>query len=103
MQQLRLNNGKGIAGACPGCKIIAARMNDKPPSGMSPSIYYEWIFDWVISEKPDVINCSWGPDEGTSEFFQKLMKRLEKEGRDGKGIVIVAASGNSVKTFQRML
>ena len=47
----KVNNGKGIAGACPGCKIIAARMNDKPPSGMSPSIYYEWIFDWVISEK----------------------------------------------------
>ena len=99
----KANNGKGIAGACPGCKIIAARMNDKPPSGMSPSIYYEWIFDWVISEKPDVINCSWGPDEGTSEFFQKLMKRLEKEGRDGKGIVIVAASGNSGKNFSGML
>ena len=52
----------------------------------------------AISEKPDVINCSWGPDEGTSEFFQKLMKRLEKEGRDGKDRYC-GCPGNSGKNF----
>jgi subtilisin family serine protease len=93
------DNGKGIVGACPGCRIVAARMGGDKPSG-SIEKYYEKIFDWVMEQNPDVINCSWGPDPSmTPEFAQKLIDRLAREGRKGKGTVVVFAAGNTGQDF----
>ena len=91
----RADNNKGLAGVCPGCKVISARMAQNPPAHLSFEQYYDWIFNWVISEKPDIINCSWGPSPETNKFFQKLMQKLKNDGRLGKGIILVAAAGNS--------
>ena len=90
----KADNGLGIAGVCPGCSLIAARISSKTPEGMTASEYYRKVFDWVLAQKPDVINCSWGPDTGTDVFFSELMSRLQTTGRQGKGIVLVAAAGN---------
>lgn len=93
------DNGHGIVGACPGCRIVAARMGSEKPKG-SIEEYYEKIFDWVMAQKPDVINCSWGPDPSMAPAFAKhLIDRLSREGRDGKGTVIVFAAGNTGQDF----
>ncbi|HYX34626.1 MAG TPA: S8 family serine peptidase [Oligoflexus sp.] len=93
------DNGKGIIGACPGCRIVAARMGGDKPTG-SIEDYYEKIFDWVLAQNADVINCSWGPDPSMSPGFAKhLVDRLAREGRKGKGTVVVFASGNTGQDF----
>jgi subtilisin family serine protease len=91
----RANNGVGIAGACPGCQLILARMASEPPAGLTKEQYYDRIFDWVLKQKPDIINCSWGPGEADrSGYFEALVEKLTREGRGGKGVIVVAASGN---------
>ncbi len=93
------NNDKGIVGVCPGCQIVAARMGSEKPAGPIEK-YYEKIFDWVMEQKPDVINCSWGPDPSMKPGFAKyLIDRLAREGRDGKGTVVVFAAGNTGQDF----
>jgi subtilisin family serine protease len=93
------NNKKGIVGACPGCRIVAARMGSEKPKG-SIEKYYEKIFNWVMEQNPDVINCSWGPDPSMKPGFAKyLVDRLAREGRNGKGTVVVFASGNTGQDF----
>jgi subtilisin family serine protease len=90
------DNGKGIVGACPGCRLVAARMAADKPSDQTAEEYYQKIFDWVLTQNADVINCSWGPDPTTTPgFAQQLFDRLAREGRGGKGTVVVFASGNS--------
>lgn len=93
------NNDKGIIGVCPGCQIVAARMGGDKPTGPIEK-YYEKIFDWVMEQNPDVINCSWGPDPSMKPGFAKyLIDRLSREGRGGKGTVVVFASGNTGQDF----
>lgn len=93
-------NGKGIVGACPGCQLIAARMGEEKPTERSIEAYYEKIFDWVMAQNPDVINCSWGPDPSmTLGFAKKLIDRLTYEGRQGKGTIVVFAAGNNGQDF----
>lgn len=90
------DNGKGITGSCPGCRIVAARMASEKPTDQTIEEYYQKIFDWVLAQNADVINCSWGPDTSmTPGFAQQLIDRLSREGRGGKGTIVVFASGNS--------
>ncbi|MBQ49496.1 MAG: hypothetical protein CMP10_19105 [Zetaproteobacteria bacterium] len=93
------DNGVGIVGACPGCRIIAARMSEKAPPGMTQEDYLGQVFDWVISQKPDIINCSWGADGQSPRFWAQLMEKLSA-GRDGKGIILVAAAGNDGRSLE---
>lgn len=94
------DNGVGLAGACPGCRIIAARMSASVPMGMTPDQYYDQIFTWVMSQNPDVINCSWGPDDTVAKsYYDALVQDITTKGRGGKGTVIVFASGNSGEDF----
>ncbi len=93
-------NGVGIAGACPGCKLIGARMGTDTPSGMTPDQYYDQIFTWVMAQNPDVINCSWGPDDTVAtSYYDALIERITTTGRGGKGTSIVFASGNDGADF----
>ncbi len=94
------DNGKGIVGACPGCRLVAARMAPETPQGLTTEEYYEQIFAWMLAQKADVINCSWGPDKAmTPGFAEQLMERLAREGRNGKGTIVVFAAGNSGQDF----
>ena len=96
------DNGKGISGVCPGCKLVLARIADDAgdSQGLKPEDYYDNVFDWVTEQEADVINASWGPEKSTSaERMQALLDKLNKKGRKGLGINAVFAAGNGDEDF----
>jgi subtilisin family serine protease len=86
-------NGAGIVGVAPGCALMPIRT-----TGYLDDQTIEQIFDWAVKNGAAVISCSWGP---SAVYFplslrqRAALTRAAKEGRNGKGCVIVFASGNA--------
>ena len=85
------SNGQGIVGAAPAARFM-------PVSGTSFSVRdTETMFDYCIKNGADIISCSWGPTD-TSQRLNALKEaaiaKAAKEGRNGKGCVILFAAGN---------
>lgn len=96
------DNGKGLAGACPGCKLVLARIADDAgkSQGKTPEDYYDECFDWVVAQGAQVINSSWGPEPTASKArLNALVERVTGEAREGLGVSLVFASGNSGEDF----
>ena len=90
------DNGKGVSGACPECKIIPIRMDMYGYSLDEPAIE---AFEWAADAGADIISNSWGPadNEGAVDMntpLKNLVKELTTTGRDCKGIIILFAAGN---------
>jgi subtilisin family serine protease len=86
-------NGDGIVGVAPGCSFAPIRT-----SGYLDDDTIEELFDWVIATGAAVVSCSWGPAAirfPLSLRQRAAVTRAATEGRNGKGCVIVFASGNS--------
>lgn len=84
-------NGAGIVGAAPNAKFM-------PLSGTSFSVRTtDEMFDYCIKNGADIISCSWG---STDQAYQlgslkaEAIARAAREGRGGKGCVILFAAGN---------
>ena len=87
------DNGTGIAGACPNCKIIPIRMG----LTTADEIGIE-AFEWAINAGADIISNSWGPSNNNADMNQTLkdlVANITTTGRNGKGTVILFAAGNS--------
>jgi hypothetical protein len=95
------DNGLGLAGACPGCALVAARMAGDPADvGTTSDDYYDLIFGWVMDQGADVINCSWGPDDTLpTTYYDALVTDITTNGRGGLGTTMVFAAGNSGEDF----
>ncbi len=93
---LSASNGSGIVGAAPNAKFM-------PVSGTSFSLRAtEEMFDYCINNKADVISCSWGstdPAFNLNPMKEEAIARASREGRGGKGCVIVYAVGNEDLDF----
>lgn len=93
---LATSNGAGIIGAAPNAKFM-------PISGTSYSLRAtEQMFDYCIKNGADVISCSWGttdPNFSLSPMKEKAIARAARDGRNGKGCVIVYAVGNESQDF----
>ncbi len=85
--------GEGI-GVAPGARWIAVKVLDRYGYG-----YDSWIhagFQWLLAPEgdpalaPDVVNCSWGDENGLSTEFQQDLRALR-----AAGIFVVFANGNS--------
>jgi subtilisin family serine protease len=90
------NNKKGIAGACPECKIMPIRLNLNATTLDSAVIE---TFEFAFKHNADIVNCSWGPADNLGpaqpgEPLQDLIEKMATKGRNSKGIIIVFASGN---------
>ena len=86
------NNGIGISGVAPGCKIMPIRVVEH-----TVPIYYPAAtlgFNWARDHGADVINCSWGGGEECA-LLTSAITSAALQGRDGKGCVIVFSSGNN--------
>jgi len=81
-------NEHGVAGIAPDSKIIFFRYRDD----MSDSETIE-MFQKASELGADIINCSWGT-YNVSDGVKETIQNLARYGRDGKGILIVFASGN---------
>lgn len=99
--------------------VIAANLNYGNMAGLAPNVNIlpishplddsDWYIAehlasgilWAVYNEADVINCSWG-DQGGNEYLEDLHSAvLEdailyalREGRRGKGCIVVFASGN---------
>ena len=91
------DNGIGISGVAPGCKIMPIRVS----LGYSFFVSFNYAqaanaFDWARTHDADVINCSWGAPAPNSILTTAITNALTL-GRSGKGCVVVA-SGNDNST-----
>ncbi len=86
------NNNIGIMGVAPEVELILIRMAMEL---MGDDVYIE-LFKQAIDAGADLINCSWGTGE-VSPALENYIDEISTNARDGKGVIIVFASGNSNK------
>lgn len=88
---LAASNGMGIVGAAPNARFM-------PVNGTSFSnVTTEQMFDYCIKNGADIISCSWGTTDSTfslGSVKEAAIARAAREGRNGKGCVILFAVGN---------
>ena len=82
-------NGKGIAGAAPGVRILPVRVLSASGSG-SRSDVLEGII-WAADHGADVINLSIGGSGGNSTYQSAISYAVDK------GAVVVASAGNEAQ------
>ena len=88
------SNGSGMVGVAPNAKFM-------PVSGTSFSLRAtEQMFDYCIRNGADIISCSWGttdPNFSLSPMKEAAISKAAREGRNGKGCIILFAAGNENK------
>jgi uncharacterized repeat protein (TIGR01451 family) len=86
--------GKGGIGVAPGAQWIAVKVFDN-----TGSAYDSWIhagFQWLLAPggnpglAPDVVNCSWGSDNGYLTTFQGDLRTMR-----AASILVVFSNGNN--------
>ncbi|MFN7118312.1 MAG: S8 family serine peptidase [Saprospiraceae bacterium] len=85
------SNGQGIVGAAPNAKFMA--LNGTSFSNVTT----DQMFDYCIKNGADIITCSWGTTESTfslGSVKEAAIARAAREGRNGKGCIILFAVGN---------
>ena len=85
-------NGNGVVGIAPGCALMPIRMG-----GIDDNSIEEY-FSWAVTNGASVISCSWGPANRNYPLSIRQRHALNQaatQGRNGKGCIIVFASGNS--------
>ncbi|MDY6936401.1 MAG: S8 family serine peptidase [Cyanobacteriota bacterium] len=91
-------NGKGVVGVAPGCALMPIRT-----SGYLDDESIDKLFDWAIANNASVISCSWG---ASAVYFPLSLRqraaitRAATRGRNGKGCIVVFASGNANRPTQ---
>ncbi|MEB3278922.1 MAG: S8 family serine peptidase [Lyngbya sp.] len=94
-------NGRGIVGVAPGCALMAIRT-----TGYLDDESVEQIFNWAIQKGAAVISCSWG---ASAVYFPLSLRqsaaitKAAKQGRKGKGCVIIFAAGNANRPINGIL
>ncbi len=84
-------DGEGMVGSAPNAKFM-------PISGTSFSIRAtEEMFETAVKNGADIISCSWGttdPSFAPGPLKEAAIAKAAREGRNGKGCVILYAAGN---------
>jgi subtilisin family serine protease len=103
-----LDNNTGIIGVAPNCKIVPVRIafktfaksNEPGNEDWGDNIWKtcdEWIARGITyaydTAKVDILNCSWGSMVSKS-IIDTAITHAVKYGRNGKGCIVAAASGN---------
>jgi len=93
---LAASNGSGIVGSAPNARFM-------PVSGTSFSLRAtEQMFNYCIDNGADIISCSWGttdPAFNLNPMKEEAIAKAAREGRNGKGCVIIYAVGNDDLDF----
>lgn len=94
------DNSIGIRGVASGVKILPVNIDPYPyPTALLyPDVYYEKIgqaITWAYNTKgASIISCSCGFTENT--YISNAINNAITYGRNGKGTIVVCASGNSL-------
>ncbi len=93
---LAASNGQGIVGSAPNAKFM-------PISGTSFSNRStEQMFEYCIKNGADIISCSWGTTDAQfplGAIKEAAIAKAAREGRKGKGCIILFATGNDDLDF----
>lgn len=81
-------NGVGIRGVAPDVELILIKM----PEDFDDIAEIE-LFKQAVDFGADIINCSWGTND-VSDTVRDYVNDISNNARDGKGVIIVFASGN---------
>ncbi|MFH1111938.1 MAG: S8 family serine peptidase [Patescibacteria group bacterium] len=81
------NNGIGVAGVCPDCKIMAVKGLDSGGSGYDDDLAA--TITYAADNGADIINMSWG-GQGNSQLITVAVEYAYSQ-----GVILVAAAGNS--------
>jgi subtilisin family serine protease len=92
------NNGIGISGIAPNCKLLPVKWMNSSGSGnytgaTNATIYSYQKGAWIISN-------SWGFVGGSSSALDQAIADAKNLGRNGKGTLFVVASGNENGTMR---
>jgi subtilisin family serine protease len=90
--------GDGVVGVAPGCAMMPIRT-----TGYLDDASIEDLFNWAITQGAAVISCSWGASAVSfplSMRQQAAISRAARQGRNGKGCVVVFAAGNANRPTQ---
>ncbi|MDI1447532.1 S8 family serine peptidase [Polyangium sp. 6x1] len=87
------NNGVGIAGACPACRLRCVRMLADEATPLAAPIK---AFDFALQTGAAVVSNSWGYVEAmpVPATLRDAIDNVFDNGRGGKGAVVVFAAGN---------
>ncbi len=96
------NNSKGVTGLCMNCSIIAAKMMHS--SGYSLSSADIKAIKWSVDQGADILNNSWGYEtdfniHNSNPGLVDAINYATRYGRDGKGCIVLFASGNEDRRF----
>ncbi len=81
-------NGYGVIGISPNVQLILIKMGDYNTDTETIG-----MFKSAVDAGADVINCSWGTGS-VSDTVKDYIDYISQNGRDGKGVIVVFASGN---------
>lgn len=83
----------GIAGACPNASFVPIKMP------YLSDLIIEKMVNHALQNGVDILSCSLGFPSPTplSVFQQNSLSRLAREGRNGKGCIMLFATGNSYR------
>lgn len=84
----------GIRGIAPNVELILIKF----PVNFTDSAVIE-LFNQAVSHGADIINCSWGTN-AVSDTVRAHVNSIATTGRNGKGVLVVFASGNDNKSIQ---
>jgi len=86
-------NGKGLRGIAPDVELVLIKLDLAGYIGDDEILN---ALEYAQKENVDIINNSWGTGD-VSFVVQEKINQMAQEGRDGKGIVFIFASGNEGK------
>lgn len=89
------DNGIGVAGACPECRIVPVRASDKLGHAENMANAFNYLLDRGVQ----IISNSWGPSDNSGpvempEIIAEIISHARKESRDGLGVIVFFAAGN---------
>lgn len=87
----RTNNITGIAGIAPDCSLMSISIPDY--NLVTSTLLADAIF-YAVSHDADIINIPWSMLLLNSEYVYDALGYAHKNGRNGKGCVMVLGSGN---------
>lgn len=88
------DNGIGIAGVAPLCKIVPVNITINAQGTFGSSLQLATGIDWAWNEGgADILSNSWGGGLASS-LIHEAIKRATTLGRGGKGAIVLFSSGN---------
>lgn len=92
------DNGVGVAGACPECRLRCVRLLGEDDAPLSGDVA---AFEFALEVEAEIVSNSWGFTEAITVPgpLEAIIERVVDEGRGGLGGLVVFAAGNDARVI----